>query len=262
MLNVRKFSSDWSWPPGNWSDTRSVVFRGVGKRAYLDDCAPLMTVFTMKNLTVQTAKAALIPANLVIAEYNKHVMECEQKEEDLEFDWKTCLERNYVKFQYEAQRMISVSIIKKFLEEFCVAMFSAKIADKLTKNIGKSLSRKWVKHGRKMASQKILFTALWGNCLSYSSLCIYDITFKIWESLLHFFNTWKKKNFKTSLQSVNVTELIKFSGKKVVFFSACWFSSSCGFSLGSFCSEKYGGLIGSLILELVAATTCSTLLCI
>lgn len=264
MLNIRKLSSEWNkdWLNASLSDTRSTVFRGVGKRPYLGDCMPLTSVFTIKNLTLQTAKAALIPANLVIAEYNKHVMECEQREEDIDFDWKSCLERNFVKFQYEAQRMMSVSIIKKFLEEFSINICTPKIADKLTKNIGKSLTRKCSKFGHKLASQKIFFTALWGNIFTYSSLCVYDVSYKIGESIIHFYSTWRKKGLDSALRCVNVKELCKFIGKKLVFFSACWFSSSGGFSVGSLCNEKYGGVLGSLIFELVTATAVGTVLVI
>jgi hypothetical protein len=262
MLNIRQLSTDRSKDWLSLPDTRVTVFRGVGKRSYLEDCLPLASAFTVKNITLQTVKAALVPANAVIAEYNKHVIECEQKEEDVEFDWKSCLERNYVKFQFEAQRMITVSIIKKFLEELSISVLSPQLADKMTKNISKSLTRKWTKFGRTVASQKILFTALWGNILSYSSICIYDIGYKYFESALHFVSEWRKKTFQEALCSVNLQELFKFTGKKIIFFSTCWASSSFGFSFGSFCNEKYGGMVGSLMFELAAAMVCSNALVI
>jgi hypothetical protein len=259
MLGIRKLSV---WPGDlHLSDeVRQTVSRGLGKRPYLEDCKPLMTVFTPKNITTQLLKAALIPANLVMLDYNNHVLECEKNGDDIDFDWKTCLEKHFAKFQLEAQKAVSVSVLKKFLEEFAILGLPAKIADKLSKNIDKSLVRKRTKFARLVAGQRIFQTALWSNAMQYGSLCLYDVCYRTGESLVACAKKWRAEGMRAALVTFPALELLVFSSKKLLYYALCWGSSSAGYALGSCVHEHFGGLVGSLLFEVATGLSLSMVL--
>lgn len=251
----------WNFDELTSRHVQQAVARGLGKRSYLDDCKPLMFAFSAKNISTQVLKAAIIPANMVLAEYNKHLIDTEQRGvEDEEFDWKTCLEKNFLKFQLEAQRMLSVSIFKKIAEEVAIHTLPIQYADKLTKDVSKSMMRKAVKFNRMIASKKIFATTLWANAFSYGSLCLYDITYRTCEYVWQSIRTCQQKGLSKAVTSFPFLKWLEFSAKKIVFFGLCWLSSSGGYSLGSLADPKYGGMVGSLLMELITAASCGPLL--
>lgn len=233
----------------------------VTKRTKLSDHKPITDLFTAKSLFTIFLRAILLPMNVVLDEYNRFLMLQEKKfkageiDEIEEFDWNRVLHSNYNKFLTELCRIFSASFIKKVLEELCIDNYSLKIADKLTKDIQKSVVRKAVRlSDRYVVCQQIFYTSLWGGALGFGSFLIYDIGYRFVEAIQQFYTVWKKRGLIEACKQWPVVDLTVFGAKKVILSVTSLTSSSLGFALGSYCNVQYGGQVGSLLFELLASS--------
>ena len=72
----------------------------VNGRSYLDDFKPFSDLFTLKSIFMHFVKASLIPVNLIVHEYNVHLMDSLELDESKreEFDWNESLMKNFALF--------------------------------------------------------------------------------------------------------------------------------------------------------------------
>lgn len=155
----------------------AIQFCNSVKRDYLADFKPVSYEFTPKAIFKQLLKAMLLPATMLLNEYNAHMIRAEQDEEgnEEEFDWEECLDRSISKVMPTLKRNYAITIIKKFYEELAFYNLPIKIVDRLTKDVDKSILRKLVKYNRAEACSRIFLTAIWANTIWHISTFTYEI---------------------------------------------------------------------------------------
>lgn len=229
----------------------------VGGREYLDDFKPFSDLFTLKSIFMHVVKASLVPANLIVHEYNVHLMdslELDESERE-EFDWNKSLLKNFALFIATWKRMMSVSFIRKVLEELSVNYLSLRVADKLSKDLGKSILRKSLKFSRFVACKKIFVTALYSSCLYHCSSFIYDVGFVVTSVVMEKDGEEKK----SIVKKFNEKKIVELCLKKFGYFSVCLISSAGGYAIGSYFHLKYGGSAVSLVTEMIGGVSFSIL---
>jgi hypothetical protein len=231
----------------------------VTKRPKLSDYKPITDLFTVKSLFSIFLRAALLPMNVVLDQYNRFLMQQEKKikagyiDDYEEFDWNGVLHSNYNKFLSELCRLFSASFIRKVMEELCIDNYSLKIADKLTKDVQKSALRKAIRLSDRYAvCQQIFHTSLWSSALGYGSFFIYDVAYRFFEAIQQSYTVWKKRGFVEACKQWPVVDLTIFGVKKVILTATTWSSSSLGFAIGCYFDVKYGGVVGSVLLDLLS----------
>jgi hypothetical protein len=264
-------------------NVQNVVYtqNGIGKRPYMQDKRPFLDVLTAKNLTLQVLKSAIVPLNLIVSEYNIHTvasLEKEEEEEEEEFDWSASYNKHSSKFLPTLCKSVSVSIIRKALESVAEVHFSAKVVDRLTKDLYKSMRRKVARSsGRFAVAQKVFWTSLHGSLCFNLSCLLYDLG-------LYFLLPVQEKGQIQGLveegqiregeegeeveggrcvalslpRRVQINSL--YVGKKCVYYAVCLTSSALGASLGSLINIPHGGGAGSLLFELLASIAVSVVL--
>lgn len=220
------------------------------KRAYLSDLKPFSDVYSTKNLTYQLLKAVLLPTQLILNDFTKHENETlELEEEDrTDFDWDGAIQSRMQLFWPLAAKFLTVSAGRSVLEHISLAYLPVKIVDRLTKDLTKSIYRKYAKYSRFTACTKIMHTALWSCIPINCSLLLYDV-------LEHLFLHLKEAIYaaqESKLITKRMVAVVKFTSKKFVYYSVCVASSAVGFGVGSYVNVKYGGGLGSLLFELFA----------
>lgn len=255
MLTSRKQSPLISSCSYNANALSLVLTSGL-KRQYKSDLKPFNDIFTMKNLTLTVVKAAIIPMNNIVNEYNIYAIAQSQKEEteDIdEFDWNASIDNNKALFLPNLFRVASITVIKKSLEEYASLHLSDKLADRLTKDVYQSILRKCERFPRLVACPKIFVTAFWGNMLFNLSCIVYDTGMRLYEELNDSVSA-------TRPVRERVFALVKFVGKRMIYYSICLTSCAVGQALGSFFNVQNGGMVGGFVFELVGGLVCAQMI--
>lgn len=193
------------------------------KRIYGEDRIPFNSCLTPRSLGYQIAKAALIPSSVVLLEFNVYLDKVVASEYQPDpFDWDSALKRFENTFMSLAKRNISVSILKPFYEFLAVLTLSSKTADRLSKNLLKSINRKFARSSRFYACIRISRTALWAGLTLTLSTFTVDIVFSVSEHY-HY-----KKAKVTSQQ------IVRWLGIKTVHYSVSSLSNAAGYAIGSY----------------------------
>lgn len=212
------------------------------KRIYGEDLIPFNSCLTPRSLGYQIAKAALIPSSVVLLEFNVYLDKVVASEYQPEpFDWDSALKKFTNTFISLAKRNISISILKPFYEFLAVLTLSAKTADRLSKNLLKSINRKFARGSRIDACMRISRTALWaGLSLTLSTFTV-DIVFSVSEH-------YHYKKAKVTNQ-----QIVRWLGIKTVHYSVSTISNAAGYAIGSYynfgtlCACAFEGLSVAVI---------------
>jgi hypothetical protein len=116
------------------------------------------------------------------------------------------------------------------------------------------MTRKIAKYSRAVASQKILFTSLWGSAINYSAFIIYDTSYILFGPLKEIILECYHKGISAAAKKLQQIRVITPIAKKLMIFGLSWISSSAGFAIGSYINLKYGGPLTSMLLDLLATT--------
>lgn len=220
------------------------------KRPYKSDLKPFNDIFSQKNLALTVLKAAIVPMNNVVNEFNSHVIAQNGKEEDEDvedFDWNASIKRNAKLFLPMLYRVSAITLIKKALEEAAAKYLSDKVADRLVKDIGQSIIRKCKRFpNRLVACRKIFFTAFWANTLLNASLFLYDTAVRLYEE----FTDHVRISLPLQRRIKNLTYFIVRKGGTLLIYQT---SSAVGYAFGSYFDYTYMGPICGAVFELIAA---------
>lgn len=214
----------------------------------MEDLKPFSDFFTVKNVTIQFTKSILIPANTIVFEYNNFlmkVMEEKDMNKEEEFLWEDCLKRNWHAFISSAKRFYSVSFIKKVIESIVEKYIPLKYADKLTKDVTKSMFRKCAKYTKFEACRRIFSTSIWANAILLYSSFLYDFSVS-----LH--SQWPSGKDVTLSRKASFIALLLL--KKSLIFSLSLCSSSLGFAVGAYFNIKYCAPLLSGVVDLITMT--------
>ena len=194
-----------------------------GKRPYGQDYVPFCRAYGARNVGLQVAKAALLQTSMAVLEYNVYLERANASEDEIEdFDFKAAQKKYTAAFLTLAKRNLSISIMKHFYELMAVLSFSSKTADRFSKNLLKSITRKLIRYPRVTACTRIFRTALWTGLTFNCATLTVDIAFNISDYLYN-----KNKKFSTE-------EVVVWFGKKVAYYSVCSISSAAGYAIGSY----------------------------
>jgi len=261
---IKFFHKSDLWPlfPFAKKTTTKIVEDISTTHEFLEDFKPLSDVFTVSNLVKQVMKGALIPLNLFMMEFNRYLDRLDRYQSEgstglePQFDYDAAIARFTKKFYPDAIRFYLTSIIRKLLEEYCLYHYSPGIADLLTKDLQRSLLRKYRRnpHSRMLVSQQIFITSLQCNFLTYTALWLYDIGKMFYDARKKFYGEWKRrKHEKTIIKVVQFAQQILIEiMKKTGFHVLSSVSSSFGYAVGSYVNLKYGSVVGGLLCEAIA----------
>lgn len=206
-------------------------------RQYGDDYIPFCKSYGYRNIAFQITRSALLQSSLFTIEYNAYLEKSCASDDEIEFDWEASRKKYWANFVTLVIRNTSVSILKHFYELLAVLTLSNKTADRFSKNLLKSITRKLVRYHRIVACGRIFRTALWTGVPSNCSMLSVDIVFNVTDYLMY------KK------QKCNFKIIAVWLGKKVTFYSICTVSSAAGYALGSFFNPHYGGPLCAGVFE-------------
>lgn len=244
------------WSPFTLFNSTKVVEDVSTTHELLADFKPWTDALTVANLVKQVMKGALLPLNLFMMDFNRYLDRLDRhRAEDIDepepqFDYDSAIERFNKKFFPDAIRFYLTSIIRKLLDEYCLYHYSARTVDMLTKDLQRSLMRKYYRNStaRFLVSQQILVTSLHCNALTYTSLWIYDIGYMCFDVLKKISKGFQVEGI-NALQKFPTLKLTWQLLKKTLFHACGLLSSSFGFAVGSYVHLKYGGVVGSLVCE-------------
>lgn len=258
MLTQRKISFTNGWQKGSPSHQLVNVHSLSGNRQYLSEMKGFDDLYTPKNIVLYGLKAAIIPANYVMSEFNAHMIESENRsDEDTEdFDWEESIHRNAKLFIPNLQRVVTVTVLRKCYEYLALLKLPARITDKLTKDIAHSVARKVQRFPRLLACRKTFLTALRGGIIFNLSCFTYDVGLHLFYDALDLFSGQKES--KSAVERVGKN--IVFVVKKGVFYTVCLGSGAVGYAVGTFMNTSYGGTLGAFLFELLGSVACSMLL--
>jgi hypothetical protein len=168
-----------------------------------------------------------------------------------DFDWKAAQVKYLSSFLSSANRFVSTFIIRKVYESLAVAHLSARAADRLCKDVAKSIKRKLARSTRLRACSSIVMTSLYSNTVLYTASLTYDIASFVpaavsFSRLNRGFRI--EVNLPCSIQDMGI-----WLNKKVIFYSVCSASSAVGFAVGAYFSEEYGSPLVQALFETVAS---------
>ena len=222
------------------------------KRMYKDDMKPFTNVFSASCISFQIVKATIIPANLVMNDFNNQLTESERRGVPMpDFDWMKSFNKHFVTWPENFIRHYNCAFIKKVLEEIALHTQTARMVDKLTKDPLKSINRKFLKFGHITACQKIFKTYVWGNALTNLSLFLYDV---VYSASRYLYETYKNNqetrlvaNRRNYLQPVKA---VYYVVNRAGFYSLSLVCAAAGYSAGSCLNYAYGGMLVSLLFQL------------
>ena len=258
MLTQRKTSITNGWQIGSVPAQLIYVHSLSGNRQYLSEMKGFDDLYTPKNIVLYGLKAAIIPANYVMSEFNAHMIEAENRSDDEmeDFDFQESIHRNSKLFLPNLQRVVTVSVLRKFYEYLALRKLPARITDKLTKDITASVARKVLRFPRLLASRKIFHTAFRGGLIFNLACFTYDVGLYLFNDALDFLSG--PKDSKSVVERVGKN--IMFIVKKGIFYAVCLSSGSMGYAVGTYMHTSYGGTLGAFIFEMLGAVACSALL--
>lgn len=258
LLHTRSYTYQ-GWPSlavnyGHVLNTTDLIQRCAAgsEKSYLADIKPIAQVFSMKNISMQLMKAFLFPAQMVLNEMNQHALESLELEEHerTDFDFNAAVARHMPQFLPLSIRFLTVSALKSCVEWIAVSTLPIRIADRLSKDVGKSITRKLERFSRFTACYKITYTAMWSALPMNIALFAYDM----W---LHIFTTYIMPSDDDD-EKRTLVERLKNSGvfciKKLGFYGVCISFNALGYGIGSYIHTTQGGFWVSSGLELFAGT--------
>lgn len=193
-----------------------------------------------------------------MSEFNAHMIEAENRSHDdmEDFDFQESINRNAKLFLPNLQRVVTVSVLRKFYEYLALLKLPARITDKLTKDVTASVARKVKRFPRLLACRKTLYTAFRGGIMFNLACFTYDVGLHLFYDMLDLLSG--QKDSKTAVERVGRN--VVFIVKKGIFYSVCLSSSAIGYAVGTFMHTSYGGTLGAFIFEMLGAVACSALL--
>lgn len=234
----------------------------ISPHRYLDDFKPFSSVFSTYNISMQLAKAALLPTNILLNDFNAYMDQFDPNDPEYNddippYDWDTAANKFLHSFVLDGCKFFVTSILRKIFEEYALHNYSMKFTDQLTKNVAKSLVRKDIRLGldqRLEVCRRIFFTAFRASSLTYLSLLIYDSAIV---TLQHCHVVYKaivedKKDVGDALWAFDLPALIVKIAKKGIFQLTSLTAQAAGYAAGSYFNLKYGGAVGSTTFELLA----------
>ena len=218
------------------------------KRRYGEDYTPFCRSYQARNVGFQIAKAALIQSSMAVLEYNVYLERAIASEVEIEdFDFKAARIKYTAAFVTLAKRNLSISILKHFYELLAVVTLSDKAADRFSKNLLKSITRKLTRYSRATACGRIFRTAIWTNIPFNCATLTVDIVFNLADYL------YSKKTIKNK-------EVVLWLGRKVTYFCVCTLSSAAGYAFGcyfnpnsfaTFSACAFEGIFSNLIIMII-----------
>jgi hypothetical protein len=157
------------------------------KREYCADYKPLAETLTLKHIGVQVAKAGVLTFATGMQEYNAYLdkLIAQQNAEDAgkpappvpDFDWGAARIKYWAQFTTSANRFVSTYVLRRLYESWAVAKLTARAADRLCKDVLKSLKRKLARVGasRVRACTNVVLTAFYANLTVYAAALTYDV---------------------------------------------------------------------------------------
>jgi len=157
------------------------------KREYCADYKPLAETLTLKHIGVQVAKAGVLTFATGMQEYNAYLdkLIAQQNAEDAgkpappvpDFDWGAARIKYWAQFTTSANRFVSTYVLRRLYESWAVAKLTARAADRLCKDVLKSLKRKLARGGasRVRACANVVLTAFYANLTVYAAALTYDV---------------------------------------------------------------------------------------
>ena len=201
------------------------------KREYLSDFEKFTSVISLKNISYQLLKGGLVTFSLGLMEYNLVLdrnirLDFEAEEGDEieleEFDWKLAEENAIKRFQEYSARFFFSSLIRKVYEEIVHLNFSARLTDRLTKDISKSMIRKFQRIPNRLEACKKLFrTSMHSRILMYTSSATYD-------AFLELRDTYLNK------RSISILDSAKWIAKKSTAVVLYILFASTGVAIGAY----------------------------
>ena len=143
--------------------------------------------------------------------------------------------------------------MKQCLRQWAVASLSSQYADKLTKDLNKSLLRKVSRcDSRFTVCRKVFFTSLWAYSCYYLSVFVYEATIEpVLASYYPIFEVNKEKEKNSSSGSIAVQRVMKFANTFICTFMR-WISGSVGFATGALISTNLFPTAGELVFQSVS----------
>ena len=211
------------------------------KRRYGEDYTPFCRSYQPRNVGFQVAKAAIIQSSMAVLEYNVYLERAIASEVEIEdFDFKAARIKYTAAFMTLAKRNLSISILKHFYELLAVVTLSNKAADRFSKNLLKSITRKLTRYSRATACGRIFRTAIWTNIPFNCATLTVDIVFNFADYLY-------------SKKTVNKKEVVLWLGRKVTYFSVCTISSAAGYAFGCYFNPNSLATYSACIFEAIFA---------
>ena len=231
----------------------------VSSRTYLAEMKGYEDLYTPKSLCMHIVKAAIVPANYVVNEFNMHEIQAQNRSDDDsvdEFDWKESIDRNSKLFLPSLQRVVTVATLRKCYEHYALLHLPSRMVDKLTKDVSASILRKCNRYPRFIACQKILRTAFYGNLIFNMACFTYDVGHHIYCEILD--QVKKTGVTKTALQRLGHS--ILFIAKKGIYYTVCLSAGALGHAVGAYFHATHGGQLGAFSFELLGSLVCSIIL--
>lgn len=205
--------------------------KSLYQREYCADSRPFAESLSRYNVSLQVGKAALLQTSLALIKYNDYLdktLAAEEKNMNIEpYNWKAAWLDFYNGFSIKATRFLSISIISSFYQSKAVALLSPKLADRLTKDLSKSVVRKISKYPRFSACTRMIKTSLF-SCIPLTlATFTVDILFNINDYIVE------------GKLKYTVKEMAIWFFKKIAFYSLCSGAAAVGYAVGSYVHPPY-----------------------
>ena len=207
---------------------------------FFEDCKPFLEVFHWKNCLFQVGHAAMLTGAKLGGAYDAFLNDAIRREQDGERnipEFNPNYEMYIEMFKQTSIQLVSIDVIRKFYE-YIARVNGSVFADKLTKDIRKSLERKLMRWPRYTAAYKIFFTSCRARLISLFSASTFEAL---------------RNCFMVPREKVDSKKVLLWVRNKTIIFCTLIPLYSLGFSVGTLVHEKHGGNVLSLILELIGS---------
>ena len=213
----------------------------INKRGYYDDYKDFKEAFTGKSIGLQIAKAIVLESSVASLRYTEHLEQQNHAENNdlpiVEYDWNSRLTEHGYRCIENSIRFLLTSWIKKSLELYAYYNVNPRMFSRLTKDINKSILRKFNRMGRGLACVKDVKTCAYSSIIGFSAGFICDVIFNAYETVAN-------KRLYTNRQ------VFIFTVKRVGNYLVILVSTSVGHAVGSFIGgANVGGTVGQIIGE-------------
>jgi hypothetical protein len=189
------------------------------KRPYMADKRPFLTIIYPSHIMVQALKAGVTAMAPVTMRWAKHLDEDIRRE--------TCGEKPLPEFAVADEMWKELpKLYDLFRRHMCTSLYALSIewavstygdirtVDRLTKDISKSLKRKWGRNEATMqgVAVRIFSTALWSSFLPNLSQLLSDIT---WDGIF-----WLSTPKKGKRRAVRWAKVLSYVGRKALLHGA------------------------------------------